>query len=271
MVISTNSNLPSTISDSKINEKEIHKINPKTDVNRKYIKHDIKKENQIKKLNIETDNNIKYLKNNLQKIKTENNKIEKEEDIINKHQIKSPKVITKINLNSKIENKNCKNNQKNAIKINTYKKEKERVNKYINNSQYSRKNMSSFDKRKTYIVPKVKSKKKKNIKIIKTENEDEKKIKDKKIKEIKELLTSKLIENKQIEYLKDYQKYIDEFNNKIYKNNEKKFRFIQEEGIELDELLQDNDDDKMNDTIDEIYEKEENEIGEEEEELKNLN
>ena len=123
----------------------------------------------------------------------------------------------------------------------------------------------------TYIVPKVKSKKKKNIKIIKTENEDEKKIKDKNIKEIKELLTSKLIENKQIEYLKDYQKYIDEFNNKIYKNNEKKFRFIQEEGIELDELLQDNDDDKMNDTIDEIYEKEENEIGEEEEELKNLN
>ncbi len=84
-------------------------------------------------------------------------------------------------------------------------------------------------------------------------------------------MTSKLIENKQIEYLKDYQKYIDEFNNKIYKNNEKKFRFIQEEGIELDELLQDNDDDKMNDTIDEIYEKEENEIGEEEEELKNLN
>ena len=49
MVISTNSNLPSTISDSKINEKEIHKINPKTDVNRKYIKHDIKKENQSKK------------------------------------------------------------------------------------------------------------------------------------------------------------------------------------------------------------------------------
>ena len=37
---------------------------------------------------------------------------------------------------------------------------------------------------------------------------EEKKIKDKNIKEIKELLTSKLIENKQIEYLKDYQKYL---------------------------------------------------------------
>ena len=42
---------------------------------------------------------------------------------------------------------------------------------------------------------------------------------------------------------------------KIYKDNEKKFRFIQEEGIELEELFSDIDD-NINDTIDEIYEKE---------------
>ena len=67
-----------------------------------------------------------------------------------------------------------------------------------------------------------------------------------------------LIKNKQIEYLREYQKYIDEFNNKLYKNNEKKFRCIQEEGIDLDELFID-EDENQNDTIDEIYEKEDSE------------
>ena len=54
------------------------------------------------------------------------------------------------------------------------------------------------------------------------------------MKETKEILTSNLITNKQIEYLKDYQKYIDEFNNKFNKYNEKKLRWMEEEGINLD-------------------------------------
>ena len=78
------------------------------------------------------------------------------------------------------------------------------------------------------------------------------------MKETKEILTSNLITNKQIEYLKDYQKYIDEFNNKFNKYNEKKLRWMEEEGINLDELFLDNDE-NQNDTIDEIYEKEEGE------------
>ena len=78
------------------------------------------------------------------------------------------------------------------------------------------------------------------------------------MKETKEILASNLITNKQIEYLKDYQKYIDEFNNKFNKYNEKKLRWMEEEGIDLDELFLDNDE-KQNNTIDEIYEKEEGE------------
>ena len=49
---------------------------------------------------------------------------------------------------------------------------------------------------------------------------------------------------------------MDEFNDKLFKNNEKKFRFMQEEGIELNDLFSDNNE-NMNDTLDEINEKEE--------------
>ena len=101
----------------------------------------------------------------------------------------------------------------------------------------------------------VKSKKKKKIKIV------DKKIEKKgggegKIKETKEIMATKLIQDKQVEYLKEYQKYMDEFNDKLFKNNEKKFRFMQEEGIELNDLFSDNNE-NMNDTLDEINEKEE--------------
>ena len=51
---------------------------------------------------------------------------------------------------------------------------------------------------------------------------------------------------------------MDDCNDKIYKSNEKKFRFIEEEGIKLNELLQDNNM-NINDSIDEVYEKEEGE------------
>ena len=83
--------------------------------------------------------------------------------------------------------------------------------------------MSTFDKRKKYIVPVVKSKKK-NITVIEDQEKNKKNENelDENSKEIKELLTSKLIENKQIELLKDYQKYMDDCNDKIYKSNEKK-------------------------------------------------
>lgn len=76
------------------------------------------------------------------------------------------------------------------------------------------------------------------------------------MKETKEILASNLITNKQIEYLKEYQKYIDNFNNKFNKCNEKKLRWMKEEGIDLDELFIDNEE-NQNDTIDELYEKEE--------------
>ena len=79
---SLNSNLPSTISDSKEKDKIFNnkKIKPKTTTNRKYQNNNfqiVKKEKikskgkNIINIDIENDNNIMYLKQNLRKINTE--------------------------------------------------------------------------------------------------------------------------------------------------------------------------------------------------------
>ena len=276
------SNLTSTISDSKIKEKNNKLLKPKTATYRK-IENIKLKGNQIKKIKIENDNNIKFLKNNLKKLNTEgdiiknkkSNTIETKENNINniknnrndftlksknQNQIKEITNANKVNNDSYIDNKNIENKCIRIIRqrISSYKKDKTKA--YNNNTCANIKNniLSSFDKRKKYIVPIIKHKKKK--KKVETKKVEKKKDieKGKKIIENKEILTSNLIKNKQIEYLRDYQKYMDEFNNKLYKDNEKKFRFIQQEGFDLDNLfLDDDNDENMNDTIDEIYEKEE--------------
>ena len=285
------SNLPSTISDSKIKEKNNKVYNkimkPKTATNRNIEKIKLKG-NQIKKIKIENDNNIKFLKDNLKKLNTEGDVIENKatnikdikeinnnnntnnnrNDYILKKQNQIKQITNTNNINNSSNNDNKKNIENKYLRIiknriSSYKKDKPKT---YNNKTYLnlKTNISSFDKRKKYIVPIVKHKKKK-----KKENKKVEKKKDfekgKKIIEKKEILTSNLIKNKQIEYLRDYQKYMDEFNNKLYKDNEKKFRFIQQEGFELDEIFLD-DDENMNDTIDEINEKEEEGEGDENQE-----
>ena len=264
---SINSNLPSTISDSKIkeNEKENKKLNkiskPKTTTNRNNVKKEKMKSKgkQIKRLDIENNNNIKFLKKNLQKMKTEGDLIENK--ITN---IKTTKEIndtknTQSNLiyyNNTIKDIN---NKSKDIKPKILSLKKNRVKTYNNYNKKRINNISSFDKRKKYIVPIVKKKKKE----IKKKKEKKEEIDNNNKEEQKEILASNLIKNKQIEYLKEYQKYMDEYNNKLYRNNEKKFRCIQQEGFDLDELFIENDE-NQNDTIDEIYEKED---GEEEEQV----
>ena len=211
---------------------------------------------QIKNINIENNNNllenVKFLKKNLKQIKTEGDSIE--------NKITSIKISKVINEPKYIQKElMINNNKENNKRICTYKKDRINTYNYNTNRNNKKYNISSFDKRKKYIVPLVKNKKKKEIKtkIIKQGKNDINELKQS-MKETKEILTLNLIKNKQIEYLKEYQKYIDEFNNKLYKSNEKKFRWMQEEGIDLDELFIDNEE-NQNDTIDEIYEKEEGE------------
>ena len=250
---SKDANLPSTTFDSKLKEKTIDnkKYECKTTNNREYQKKEkiISKGKQIKKINIENDNNIKFLKKNLEKINTE-------EDLI-ENKITDIKTIknTKNDLISKNMNKNklYSNLTLERPRIHLYKKRKIQSHNFT--SPNSKPNISSFDKRKSYKVPIIKNKKSKRKEKIKEEKKKSIEL-GKNVLEMKEMLTSNLIRNKQIEYLKEYQKYMDEFNDKIFKNNEKKFRFIQEEGIELNDLFSDNNE-NMNDTLDEINEKEE--------------
>ena len=250
---SKDANLPSTTFDSKLKEKTIDnkKYECKTTNNREYQKKEkiILKGKQIKKINIENDNNIKFLKKNLEKINTE-------EDLI-ENKITDIKIIknTKNDLISKNMNKNklYSNLTLERPRIHLYKKRKIQSHNFT--SPNSKPNISSFDKRKSYKVPIIKNKKSKRKEKIKEEKKKSIEL-GKNVLEMKEMLTSNLIRNKQIEYLKEYQKYMDEFNDKLFKNNEKKFRFMQEEGIELNDLFSDNNE-NMNDTLDEINEKEE--------------
>ena len=272
LINSINSNLTSTISDSKTKDNTMmlnnKKIKPKTTTNRPYNNSKINsKSKKIQKIDIETDNNIKFLKKNLKQIdgdKIENNKITsiKITKVINpiNNQLDNtknkPKVIPEIN----IINNNTENNYKKLDKKRIYSYKKDRTKTCGDTTSTNRNNLknniSSFDKRKKYIVPMIKNKKKKGPKKEKSKKKETEL--EQTIKETKDILTMNLIKNKQIEYLREYQKYIDEFNNKLYKNNEKKFRCIQEEGIDLDELFID-EDENQNDTIDEIYEKEDGE------------
>ena len=271
IINSKDSNLPSTIFDSKLKEKNIITDNKifecKTTINRENPKKEkIRlKGKQIKKINIENDNNIKFLKENLKKINTEEDLIENR--IIDKNAINRNNNINdikndfisknldknQIKFNKKIEENNYITLEK--PKIHLYKKGK--IITYNNTSPNSKYKISSFDKRKSYQVPKIKNKKKKRKEEIKNEKKKNVDLK-KNTLEIKEILTSNLIRNKQIEYIKEYEKYMNDYNNKLFKNNEKKFRFIQEEGFELNDLFLDNNENKIN-TIDEIYEKEEGE------------
>ena len=278
LINSINSNLTSTISDSKIKDNTMmlnnKKIKPKTKTNRPYNNSKINsKSKKIQKIDIETDNNIKFLKKNLKQINTDG-------DIIENNKITSIKITKVINpINNQLDNTKNKPKEIQEINIinnnteNNYKKldkkricsyKKDRTRTYNNTTSTNRNNLknniSSFDKRKKYIVPMIKNKKKKEPKKEKSKKKETEL--EQTIKETKDILTMNLIKNKQIEYLREYQKYIDEFNNKLYKNNEKKFRCIQEEGIDLDELFID-EDENQNDTIDEIYEKEDGEEVEE--------
>ena len=176
------SNLTSTISDSKQKEKNNKLLKPKTATFRK-IENIKLKGNQIKKIKIENDNNIKFLKNNLKKLNTEGDIIEnkktntieiKENNINNtknnrndftlksknKNQIKEITNVNKVN-DSYFNNKNIENKYIRIIRqrISSYKKDKKKA--YNNTCANIKNNISSFDKRKKYIVPIIKHKKKK--------------------------------------------------------------------------------------------------------------
>ena len=149
--------------------------------------------------------------------------------------LRNTKYYNKIN-KYKIEpsaNSNRLNNDK--TNRNTHSKNR---NKNIDSSNIN-KNLSNLTKRKTYVVPSVKIKKKKK------EEKENKIIKENNIytEENKQLFMSHLIESKQIEYLRDYEKYKVDFKDKLIKTNEKKIRAINDENL-IEKLISDEEEDK---------------------------
>ena len=136
LINSINSNLTSTISDSKTKDNTMmlnnKKIKPKTTTNRPYNNSKINsKSKKIQKIDIETDNNIKFLKKNLKQINTDG-------DIIENNKITSIKITKVINpINNQLDNTKNKPKEIQEINIinnnteNNYKKlDKKRICSY---------------------------------------------------------------------------------------------------------------------------------------------
>ena len=173
--------------------------------------------------NLKKENILK--KRNYGEIKIESSSKEKDKDKDkDKEKINISKNKNKIIIYNNQVNNGNKRNKKYYNKICKYKIEtsinntlnldkKKKVNshsKNINNEKTSY-NVSNLTKRRSYIVPSIKAKKRKK---------EEKKNENPKddcfyTEEKKQLFMSHLIESKQIEYLKDYEKYKVDFKDKL--------------------------------------------------------
>ena len=175
-------------------------------------------DNQREKTTKNKNNNI-IIYNNL--FKKENNRNNKNYSKISKYKIDSS-INKTVNLGKININKSSSHSKRRNNKIET------NINKN---------NISNLSKRKNYIVPLIKVKKKKKEE--KKDNEVEEKIRNESntfCDDSKQLFMSHLIESKQIEYLKDYEKYKIDFKDKLLKNNEKKIKAINDDNL-IDKIM----------------------------------
>ena len=222
-------------------------------------------------INIETINNINN--NNLNKSSSVNKKEKNKKNLIKKEQYgeftienhntnKNTKMQLNLECIKKIKERSTKNKNKIIIYNNIFPNMKKRNNKYYskiekykidfsktktmdklnkinshshnkyNNNENSKINndISNLSKRKSYIVPSIRAKKKK----IEIKKEKSKKYIDE--EEHKQLFMSHLIESKQIEYLKDFEKYKIDFKDRLIKSNEKKIKALNDINL-IDRLM----------------------------------
>ena len=216
----------------------------------------------IKDLIMEKNNNTISSKNKSTNVNTKNNDNTNIINTINYNTISldtnnEGNLIIETN-DSHINNMNIDENYINSVGKKNF-DNKERNNTVGNRQEYRynpKYKINSYDRRKNYVVPAVKVRKpKKNIREINTIDNTLSKEAEEMSDQMKIILCSKLIENKQKEYLYEYNKYLNDYNYKLLENNKKKLRFFDEEDIEFDNMMQDNVD--MEDKIEEVHENEE--------------
>ena len=183
--------------------------------NKLRIKTNINTIDNAKEKSTKNKNNIIIYNNIFKNIKNWNDQYY---DKLEKH-----KIDTSVSINKTLD------------KIHKNKNFSQKINKMKINK--SNNNISNLTKRISYIVPSIK---------VKRKNKEDKKDKKRNKNiiyndESKQLFMSNLIENKQIEYLKNYEKHKIDFKERIIKNNEKKIKAINDEII-IDKLISSDDD-----------------------------
>ena len=226
-------------------------------------------------INVESSNNIIFNNSNKTNKSSSLNKREKNKKILEKNKYgeilennnlnKNLKIHQNLEYIRKIKEKSTKNKNNIIIYNNIFQNKKKRnirryskiekyridstknktiekiiknnshtYNKYknIDNSKINNDDTSNLSKRKSYVVASIMAKKKKKIEIKK----NYKNINDKEEEDNKQLFMSHLIESKQIEYLKNFEKYKIDFKDKLIKYNEKKMKVLKDRNL-IDKLM----------------------------------
>ena len=190
--------------------------------------------------NLKKKNEIYTYKEQLDKTKENSTKNKNNNIIIYNNLFKNEKSRKHYNKIEKHKIETSINKAVNLDKINLTKNNSHSKRRNNNENSKINNNVSNLSKRKSYIVPSIKVKKRKiEEKVKEKEKEKEKENINENIlynKENKQIFVSHLIESKQIEYLKDFEKYKNDCEDKLIKNNEKKIRAINDENI-IDKIL----------------------------------
>ena len=246
-------------------KKKLNEIPYRKDKNQKNYKKE-----KLKKLEGLNDNNKIMKKNksfNYKKpksISTDNNifncEMKKKEDInkkkvnIQKGNIKYNNYINDNNNNKQItkqDNSYTKINKNKLNVISTYENQKKnnyllirnKTNENNNKSKESKSNMSNYDKRKKYNVPKIKVKPRTIEKKEKEEKEDLNILSEEGNEKEKNI--SKLIQNQEASYIKVFKKLLEEGSqSKKVKDFEMKRKFIEENGVDFENLENENEEEE---------------------------
>ena len=260
----TSPRIPSSGLNIKRNYKDqINKMNKKDKVkkleclNDSSINKGLKKNasfNIKKPKSISTDNNNELDKinilNNGKKAKTKYNNYINNNEISNNKQNGSYTKIDKTKFNTNI------NNTCEAQKKNTHSLLRNKTAENYNSSKENKSNISNFDKRKNYNVPKVKIKSKLMEKEEKKEMNINEQTEEERLYE-KERLLNKLIQGQQNCCVRECKKLIKEMSqSKLSKNCENKRKYLEEYGVNIEDFDEEDDikDDSENNK-NEVYKK----------------
>ena len=243
--------IPITKKEKNFRKEKIQKLDLHSDNMKKLHKQNSSFNQKMPKLMPTDNNNIIHNHENKKMVNNKiNNYLSENNQLLKNNQNNQNGSYTKINKNKVNIINTGETQKKNNIGL-----IRNKTNENYNQSKENKSNISNYDKRKNYNVPKVKKK----LKIMEKEERTETNEENEEEKENeKEKLKAQLFQNAQDNYLRVFQKQVQEDSqSKKNLHYENKRKIIQEIGINIDDFLDDDEEDDKSQIKKEIekYEK----------------